>query len=195
MFKKCEYVISAVKKEQYPNRNNLPEFVFLGRSNVGKSSFINAFTERKMLAKTSSKPGKTRTMNFFLIDDEFYLIDAPGYGYANKSYGTRLDFGDYIEEYLHDNLNLKACFLLVDTKVGPTKDDVLMYEYLKYNNLNVCVIATKSDKVGTTLVSRHRNEISKKLNLEKNKIFMTSSLNKIGFDKIVEYVQSYIEKK
>ena len=195
MFKKCEYVISAVKKEQYPNRNNLPEFVFLGRSNVGKSSFINAFTDRKMLAKTSSKPGKTRTMNFFLIDDEFYLVDAPGYGYANKSYGTRLDFGDYIEEYLHDNLNLKACFLLVDTKVGPTKDDVLMYEYLKYNNLNVCVIATKSDKVGTTLVSRHRNEISKKLNLEKNKIFMTSSLNKIGFDKIVEYVQSYIEKK
>ena len=129
MFKKCEYVISAVKKEQYPNRNNLPEFVFLGRSNVGKSSFINAFTERKMLAKTSSKPGKTRTMNFFLIDDEFYLVDAPGYGYANKSYGTRLDFGDYIEEYLRDNLNLKACFLLVDTKVGPTKDDVLMYDY------------------------------------------------------------------
>lgn len=195
MFKKCEYVISAVKKEQYPNVNNLPEFVFLGRSNVGKSSFINAFTGRKMLAKTSSKPGKTRTMNFFLIDDDFYLVDAPGYGYANKSYGTRLDFGEYIEEYLHNNPNLKSCFLLVDTKVGPTKDDMLMYEYLKYHNLDVCVIATKSDKVGTTLVSRHRNEISKKLNIEKNRIFMTSSLNKTGFDKLIDFVQTFIEKK
>ena len=119
-FKTCEYVISAVSKSQNPNKNNLPEFVFLGRSNVGKSSFINALTNRKTLAKTSSKPGKTRTMNFFLIDEALYLIDAPGYGYANQSYGTRLDFGNYIEEYMHGNENLKICFLLVDTKVGPT---------------------------------------------------------------------------
>ena len=83
-FKSCEYIISAVKKSQYPNKTNLPEFVFLGRSNVGKSSFINAITNRKTLAKTSSKPGKTQTMNFFLIDEKFYLVDAPGYGYANK---------------------------------------------------------------------------------------------------------------
>lgn len=194
-FKKCEYIISAVKKEQYPNVTGLPEFVFLGRSNVGKSSFINAFTGRKTLAKTSSKPGKTRTMNFFIIDDLFYLVDAPGYGYANKSYGTRLDFGDYIEEYLHNNDNLKACFLLVDTKVGPTKDDILMYDYLKYHNMNVCVIATKCDKVGTTLITRHKNDIAKKLNIDKNKVFFTSSLNKIGFEKLTEFVMDFCEKK
>lgn len=194
-FKKCEYVISAVKKEQNPNVNNLPEFVFLGRSNVGKSSFINAFTGRKMLAKTSSKPGKTRTMNFFNIDDLFYLVDAPGYGYANKSYGTRLDFGDYIEEYLHGNENLKVCFLLVDTKVGPTKDDLLMYEYLKYHHMNVGVIATKSDKIGSTLVIRHKNDIAKKLNIDKNKVYLTSSLNKTGFEKLTEFILGFCGKK
>jgi len=191
IYKNCQYIVSAVKKSQYPNTNNLPEFVFLGRSNVGKSSFINALTSRKMLAKTSSKPGKTQTMNFFLIDEKFYLIDAPGYGYANKSYGTRMDFGNYIEEYIHDNKNLKVCFLLVDTKVGPTKDDVLMYEYLVYHNLNVAVIATKSDKVGTTLIMKHKKQIKEKLNIENDKIFLTSSLNKKGFEQIVDLIESY----
>lgn len=190
-FKSCEYIISAVKKSQYPNKNNLPEFVFLGRSNVGKSSFINAITNRKTLAKTSSKPGKTQTMNFFLIDEKFYLVDAPGYGYANKSYGTRMDFGNYIEEYIHDNDNLKVCFLLVDTKVGPTKDDILMYEYLVYHNLNVCVITTKCDKVGTTLLLKHKKIIKEKLNIDNNKIYMTSSLNKKGFEEIISLIESY----
>ncbi len=190
-YKNCEYIISAVKKSQYPNKNNLPEFVFLGRSNVGKSSFINALTNRKMLAKTSSKPGKTQTMNFFLIDEKFYLVDAPGYGYASKSYGTRMDFGDYIEEYIHNNPNLKICFLLVDTKIGPTKDDILMYEYLIYHNLNVIIIATKSDKVGTTLLLKHKKIIKEKLNIDNNKILLTSSLEKKGFDEIEKLISSF----
>ena len=126
MFETCEYVISAVNKSQYPNKDYLPEFVFLGRSNVGKSSLINALTKRKMLAKTSSKPGKTRTMNFFLIDKMFYLIDAPGYGYDSRTYGERQDYGKYIEECLFENENLKVTFLLIDTLVGPTNDDLLM---------------------------------------------------------------------
>ena len=118
-----DFTTSAVRRSQYPVDKRC-EFLLVGRSNVGKSSFINAFTGRKMLAKTSSKPGKTRTMNFFLIDDDFYLVDAPGYGYANKSYGTRLDFGEYIEEYLHNNLYMKE-FLQVYQKVqlGTLQDD------------------------------------------------------------------------
>ena len=194
-FKKCEYVISAVKKEQNPNVNNLPEFVFLGRSNVGKSSFINAFTGRKMLAKTSSKPGKTRTMNFFNIDDLFYLVDAPGYGYANKSYGTRLDFGDYIEEYLHGNENLKVCFLLVDTKVGPTKDDLLMYEYLKYHHMNVGVIATKSDKVSRGNYDKNTKLIKESLKLDDNdKFVLFSTVEKTGKQEVYNIIENYISK-
>ena len=110
MFNDCKYIISTTKRSQSPNVTNLPEFVFLGRSNVGKSSFINALTNRKALAKTSSKPGKTKTMNYFIIDDRFYLIDAPGYGYASRSYGSRLDFGDYIEDYLNKSIEIaKTC--------------------------------------------------------------------------------------
>ncbi len=112
MFNECKYVISAVSKKQFPNENNLNEFVFVGRSNVGKSSFINALTNRKMLAKTSSKPGKTRAINFFLIDQKMYLVDLPGYGYASHSQSTRESFGNYIEEYLTDNSNLKAVFFI-----------------------------------------------------------------------------------
>lgn len=192
MFKKCEYIISAVKKNQFPNTNNLSEFVFLGRSNVGKSSFINALTNRKMLAKTSSKPGKTRAINFFLIDDKMYLVDVPGYGYAMQSMTTRENFGDYIEEYLINNDNLKIAFLLVDTKVGPTKDDKLMYEYLKYLNINVMVVGTKSDKVGSTQLVKHAKLISNTLNLAMDKIILTSSEKKNGFEKVLKAMEEFI---
>lgn len=192
MFESCEYIISAVKKSQYPNTTNLPEFVFLGRSNVGKSSLINALTNRKSLAKTSSKPGKTRTMNFFLIDKNFYLVDAPGYGYASRGYGERLDYGKYIEEYLFDNPNLKSSFLLVDTFVGPTNDDVLMYEFLKFHNLPVKVIATKSDKVGNSKLYERKKNIYKKLNCTESDVFYTSSEKKIGFDKITTFISTFL---
>ncbi len=192
MFETCEYIISAVAKKQYPNTNNLPEFVFLGRSNVGKSSLINALTNRKTLAKTSSKPGKTRTMNFFLIDKNFYLVDAPGYGYASRGYGERQDYGKYIEEFLFDNPNLKTSFLLVDTLVGPTNDDCLMYEFLKYHNFPIKVIATKTDKVGNSKLYERKKNIYKKLNCTENDVFFTSSDKKFGFDKITDYIQSFL---
>ena len=191
-FNKCEYVISTTNRKQSPNKNNLPEFVFLGRSNVGKSSFINALTGRKSLAKTSQKPGKTKTMNYFNIDDLFYLVDAPGYGYASRSYGSRLDFGDYIEDYLIDNPNLKIVFLLVDTFVGPTKDDILMYEYLIYHKLNVKIIATKMDKVGSSKILSYKKNIKEKLNTSNDNIYLTSSNEKKGFVEINELMSSYL---
>ncbi len=191
-FNKCEYVISTTNRKQSPNKNNLPEFVFLGRSNVGKSSFINALTGRKSLAKTSQKPGKTKTMNYFNIDDLFYLVDAPGYGYASRSYGSRLDFGDYIEDYLIDNPNLKIVFLLVDTFVGPTKDDILMYEYLIYHKLNVKIIATKMDKVGSSKILSYKKNIKEKLKTSNDNIYLTSSNEKKGFVEINDLMSSYL---
>lgn len=190
MFKNCEYIISAVSKKQYPNANNLNEYVFLGRSNVGKSSFINALTGRKMLARTSSKPGKTQTLNFYLIDNEFYFVDVPGYGYASRSMDSRLNYGSYIEEYLTNNHNLKIAFLLVDSKVGPTKDDILMCEYMKFLNLNIMIIGTKVDKVGTTSIYKQRKMIKEKLGINDNSLIMTSSQTKKGIEEIVEIIES-----
>ena len=191
-FSKCEYIISTTNRSQSPNTENKPEFVFLGRSNVGKSSFINALTNRKALAKTSGKPGKTRTMNYFNIDDLFYLVDAPGYGYASRSYGSRIDFGDYIEDYLNNNPNLKITFLLVDTFVGPTKDDILMYEYLKYHKLEVKIIGTKMDKVGRSKVLSYKKIIKEKLNAKNEDIYLTSSVERKGFDEINILMSSYL---
>lgn len=193
MFNDCKYIISTTKRSQGPNyTTNLPEFVFVGRSNVGKSSFINALTNRKLLAKTSSKPGKTKTMNYFLIDNRFYLVDAPGYGYASRSYGSRLDFGDYIEDYLENNDNLKIIFLLIDTFVGPTKDDILMFEYLKYHNLNIHIVASKCDKVGKSRIQQYKKIIKEKLNTSYDIITLTSSQEKKGFDEIISLMESYL---
>ena len=132
MFKTSEFIISAVSRKQSPNKDNKNEYVFLGRSNVGKSSLINCLCNKKNLARVSSNPGKTITLNYYLIDNSFYLVDVPGYGFANRSKDMKDSFGNYIDDYLQDNPNLKMCFLLVDTKVGPTADDVLMYDYLKF---------------------------------------------------------------
>lgn len=191
MFNTCEYVCGAGKKDQFPNKENLNEFVFLGRSNVGKSSLINAITNRKMLAYTSSKPGKTIAINFFLIDKSFYLVDVPGYGFALKSQSMKEQFGKYIENYLNDNHNLKVAFLLVDSKVGPTQDDILMYNYLKYFNINVKIIGTKSDKIGSTLVLHQKKIIKEKLNCSNDDIIMTSSTSRKGIDNIVEILSSF----
>lgn len=188
MYKTCEYIISAVSKNQFPNKNNLNEYVFLGRSNVGKSSFINALTNRKMLARTSSKPGKTQTINFYLIDNLLYFVDVPGYGYASRSFDERQNFGSYIEQYLHNNPNLKIAFLLVDTKVGPTSDDILMYEYLKSLELNIMIIATKADKVGTTRLITHKKTIREKLGITDEQIIFTSAINKQGIEQVRELI-------
>ena len=188
MFKTSEYIISTTKLSQSPNKDNLSEIIFLGRSNVGKSSLINALTGRKLLAYTSSKPGKTIALNYYLIDKEIYFVDAPGYGYAAKSYDKRIDFGDSLEEYLTKNTNLKMVFLLVDTKVGPTKDDMLMYEYLKYLNVPFTIVATKSDKIGSTLVYRAIKDIKAKIN--DHEIIVTSANTKKGIDELESLINN-----
>ncbi len=138
--------ITAVRISQYPD-DNKREFLLVGRSNVGKSSFINTVIERKSLARTSSKPGRTQTLNFYLVNDSFYLVDVPGYGYASVSKKEQRKFGLMIEDYLKNRKNLTKVFMLIDYRHKPTEDDVLMYEYLKYYNNDVVVVATKYDKV------------------------------------------------
>jgi GTP-binding protein len=184
MFDKCEYIISAVSKKQFPNQQGLNEYVFLGRSNVGKSSLINAITNRKLLARTSSKPGKTQTINFFLIDEKLYFVDVPGYGYAITSHEKRANFGDYLEEYLTENPNLKIAFLLVDTKVGPTKDDIIMHQYLQFLQIRTIVITTKADKIGITHLPRHLKMIKEKLKTDQ--IIVTSTVSRTGIDKVIQ---------
>lgn len=182
MFKSSEFIISTVNLNQSPNKDNFNEFVFLGRSNVGKSSLINTLCNKKNLARVSSNPGKTITLNYYLIDNSFYLVDVPGYGFANRSKEMKNLFGQYIDNYLQSNTNIKMCFLLVDTKVGATEDDVLMYNYLKYLNLPITVVATKADKIGKTLYFRHEKNIKSKL-LDAN-VILTSTVSKYGIDNL-----------
>ncbi|MFD2211062.1 ribosome biogenesis GTP-binding protein YihA/YsxC [Virgibacillus halophilus] len=142
----AEITISAVSQKQYPG-GFLPEIALAGRSNVGKSSFINKLIQRKSLARTSSKPGKTQTLNFYKINGLFYFVDVPGYGYAQVSKKEREKWGQMLEEYFQTRETLKAVLLITDIRHEPTKDDIQMYDYLKYFNLDVIVIATKADKI------------------------------------------------
>ena len=155
----AELKIIATRRSQYPT-NLLSEFLLVGRSNVGKSSFINTILNRKNLARTSSHPGKTQTLNFYLVNDDFYLIDVPGYGYAEVNKKTKAKFGLMIEEYLETRQELKRVFMLVDFRHKPTEDDVLMYNFLKYYNLKVTIVATKADKIGTSKREKCKKQIT-----------------------------------
>src|SRR5574344_940215 len=158
-------MISAVRRSQYAE-NNLPEFMLVGRSNVGKSSFINTISNSKKLARISNTPGKTRNLNFYLFNKEFYFVDVPGYGYANVSKKEQKKFGLMIEEYLEKRENLKMTFLLVDLRHKPSEDDLLMYTFLKYYKIPVTVVATKSDKVAPSKKERAKKLILDTLQLE-----------------------------
>lgn len=182
MFESSEFIISAVSNKQYPNINNFNEYVFLGRSNVGKSSLINCLCNKKLLARVSSKPGKTITLNYYLIDKSMYIVDVPGYGFASRSQTMIESFGKYIDEYLKKNQNLKRCFLLIDTLVGPTKDDLLMYDYLRFLNLPVTLVATKCDKVGKTLITRHKKKIE--ASIPNCDLIITSTVDKTGINEL-----------
>lgn len=191
--RKAEYIISAVSKAQYPNLG-YPSFVFLGRSNVGKSSFINALVSRKNLAFTSSKPGKTVALNFYNIDDQILFVDVPGYGYAQRNINDRLKFGAMIEEYLEKGDNLKICFLVVDIRHDPTKDDILMYNYLKHFNKKVVVIATKADKISRNQLIKSVKNVKSVLNLSNEDLcFPVSSETKYGITEIDNLIKQYIE--
>lgn len=183
--------IIAVRRSQYPE-DKKSEFLLVGRSNVGKSSFINTLIERKNFARTSSKPGKTQTLNFYLVNDAFYLVDVPGYGYASVSKDTQKKFGLMIEEYLKSRENLKHVFMLVDYRHKPTEDDVLMYEFLKYYNLDITIVATKYDKVSKNGRIKQDKLIKDTLKFNDNEFITFSTVTKKGRSEVLSILEEKI---
>lgn len=184
--------IIAVRRSQYPE-DNKPEFLLVGRSNVGKSSFINTLIERKNFARTSSKPGKTQTLNFYLVNNSFYLVDVPGYGYASVSKDKQKKFGLMIEEYLKNRSNLKHVFLLIDYRHKPTEDDVLMYDFLKYYNLDITIVATKYDKISKNNRIKQDKLIKDALKFSEDDGFVTfSTITKRGRAEVLDILESKI---
>lgn len=178
----AEILLSAANKSHYP-QDEIPEIALAGRSNVGKSSFINTLLNRKNLARTSGKPGKTQLLNFFNIDNQLRFVDVPGYGYAKVSKTERAKWGRMIEEYLTTRENLRAVVSLVDFRHEPSADDVQMYEFLKYYEIPVIVVATKADKIPRSKWNKHESVIKKRLDFDKNDNFLIfSSINKDGLD-------------
>lgn len=181
--------ISAVRRSQYPT-DEKPEYLLVGRSNVGKSSFINSLINRKNYARTSATPGKTQTINFYLVNDDFYLVDAPGYGFAMLSKKKQKKFGLMIEDYIQNRPNLKQVFMLVDFRHKPSNDDLIMYNYLKYYKIPVTIVATKADKVGLTLHQKQRNMILEELELVVGDDFvMFSNITKNGKKEIYNKIE------
>lgn len=189
--KKAEFVKSAVSKEQYP-QDRLPQIAFAGRSNVGKSSCINTLLERRSIARVSQTPGKTRTINFFLVNDSFYLVDLPGYGYARTSKEERLAWGRVMQAYFENNPSLKHLFLLLDIRHEPKDEDLMMYEYALHYGIPITVIATKSDKISRGAYQKSYSGMRKKLKEQQLRIFPLSSLKKTGRDEIRDFIEEEI---
>ena len=186
----AEMVISAVKPEQYPE-DGLPEFALAGRSNVGKSSFINKMINRKSLARTSSKPGKTQTLNFYKIENQLFFVDVPGYGYAKVSKTERAKWGKMIETYLTQREQLRAVVSLIDMRHEPTQDDIQMYQFLKYYEIPVIVVATKADKIPRGKWNKHQSMIKKALEFEKEDTFIVfSSVTKQGKEEAWQAIET-----
>ena len=187
-----ELIISAVRESQYPS-DKLKEFLLVGRSNVGKSSFINTIINRKNFARTSATPGKTQTLNFYKINDEFYLVDAPGYGFARVRNSLKQKFGLIMESYLKSRDNLQMVFLLIDFRHKPTNDDIMMYDYLKFYNIPVTIVCTKVDKVSKNNHTKNKQIIMKELNIQDEKdIILFSSVTKTGKNEIYDEIGKYI---
>ena len=187
--------VMATRRSQYPNENK-PEFLLVGRSNVGKSSFINSILSRKNIAHTSATPGKTQTLNFYNVDDKFYLIDVPGYGYAAVDKKTQAKFGMMIEEYIEKREQLKRVFMLVDFRMKPTEDDLLMYNFLKYYNLPVTVVATKSDKIGGSKKEKNLKVILDTLDLVVgDDLVVFSSVTKLGVKEVLNKIESLVNEE
>lgn len=179
--------IVAGNPSQFP-KNNLPQFVFVGKSNVGKSSLINTMLNRKSLAHTSNSPGKTRTINFYNVDDKLYFVDLPGYGYARASKSEIKKWNKLIEKYFNNNNCLRLILLLIDIRHSPGQNDKLMYDWLKFYNFETVIVATKADKIKSSQFEINTNEIRKKLNA--NEIILPfSSQTKFNRDKLWEIIK------
>lgn len=173
--------------------NLLPEIAFAGKSNVGKSSLINGLMNRKSLARTSSQPGKTQTINFYNINEALYFVDLPGYGYAKVSESIKEKWGKMIENYLHKSKQLKAVFLLIDIRHEPSANDKNMYEWISYNGYEPVIIATKLDKIKRSQRAKHVKMIREGLGMSKQGLlFPFSALSKEGRDEIWEYIDSLV---
>ena len=182
----------AVRTSQYPE-DELPEFLLVGRSNVGKSSFINCLIERKNYAHTSSKPGKTTTLNFYLVNNKFYIVDVPGYGYALGGKEKQRKFGMMIEEYLKTRKSMRKVFLLIDYRHKPTEDDCLMYNFLKYYNIDVEVVATKYDKVNKSGRIKQDKIINETLHLTEDRPFIPfSTVTKKGKEDVYAIIERFL---
>ncbi|MDO4869956.1 MAG: ribosome biogenesis GTP-binding protein YihA/YsxC [Bacillota bacterium] len=182
----------AVKKSQYP-ADNMKEIAFAGRSNVGKSSLLNLITGRKNLARVSGSPGKTRTINFYLVNDEFRIVDLPGYGYAKVSKSVSESWGPMMEQYLSSRKNLLKVIQLVDIRHAPSKQDVEMYGYLKHYGLDGIVVATKADKISRNQLQKQIRTIRDTLGLEQGDIVIpVSALKKTGQDELLEVMEELL---
>lgn len=193
--KEPKFEISAVKPSQYP-KNNLPEIVLVGKSNVGKSSFINTMINRKKLARTSSTPGKTRQINFYNIDNSFYFVDLPGYGYSKMSKKEQEQVGKFIEEYLNKREQISLIIFLVDIRHNPTSNDKLMYNYIISSGLPFIILANKADKIAITKVEKAVKDVQKDLNpIGDIPTFPFSSERKIYKDDVLDFIDKHLFEK
>ena len=191
IIKNPKFEISAVNHNQYPN-NGLPQIVLVGKSNVGKSSFINTMLNRKSLARTSNTPGKTRQINFYNIDNNFYFVDLPGYGYSKISKEEQVNMGKFIENYLEKSADISLIILLLDIRHNPTNDDVMMLDYIKKTNLPFIIVANKADKIAISKVDNAVLQIKDYLSLSFTTIIPFSAERKIYTDTAWNEIEKFI---
>lgn len=188
LIKEPRFEISVMNKSQYP-KNKLPQIVLAGKSNVGKSSFVNALINRKALARTSSAPGKTRQINFYNMDEKFYFVDLPGYGYSQMSKAEQKKVGDSIETYLRNSKNINLVILLVDIRHDPTANDRMMMDYIKSTGHRYIVVTSKADKIAKTKVQSYVDKIAEILEVDSDLIFAFSSETKFNRDVVWEVIE------
>ncbi|MDN6028732.1 MAG: ribosome biogenesis GTP-binding protein YihA/YsxC [Lactobacillus sp.] len=195
IIKSSDYALSAVKDSQYP-KDDYPEVALAGRSNVGKSSLINAFLKRKNLARTSGQPGKTQTLNFYLVNKSFYLVDVPGYGYAKVSQRQREQFGQMIQDYLETRANLTGLIILVDARHDPSKDDVAMCDYAQYLDLPILVVCTKMDKLKKSQASQVAQRVHSALHIRNDNVtLMTfSAVSKLHLTDLENWIEARVSR-
>lgn len=191
LVKNAKFEISAVGPKQYP-KGDLPEVVLVGKSNVGKSSFVNTLCNRKNLARTSNVPGKTKQINFYNIDDKFYLVDLPGYGFSKMSKEEKVVSGKYIEEYLEKRENISLIVLVLDIRHKPTEDDVHMYKYILSTNLPFIVVTNKADKIAVTKVDEAVNVVKEYLGISYSTIIPFSAERKIYTEKAWQEIEKFL---
>lgn len=191
LIKNPKFEISAVSPKQYPN-GNLPEIVLVGKSNVGKSSFVNTMINRKNLARTSNTPGKTRQINFYNMDDKFYFVDLPGYGFSKMSKEEKVVSGKFIEDYLSKRNNIALIVLVLDIRHKPTGDDFMMYDYILKTNLPFVVVTNKADKIAVTKVDEAVNVVKEYLGISYSPILPFSAERKVYVDKMWEEIEKHL---